>query len=264
MTDPGAKPLDALPRADFELLAILGSAHQPQGARVVAREMRDRGFTISEATVSRMFKSLDERGWTRSAGAKGRVLTQAGREVVATWVEDRRRGRDLGQALNVRSVEQLLDLLRARRGVESEVARAAATEAGDAEIARLRDLVEGYDAGLARGENPLNLSLEFHRALGRYCGNDLLSTLCDTLLGERLDFLELVLDVITVDHGTHDQTSPAHAKVLDAVARRDPEAAEAAMREHLSRLIVEVEAFAAGESSATIFPRLLDLVTRTG
>ncbi|MFW5912307.1 MAG: DUF128 domain-containing protein [Candidatus Hadarchaeota archaeon] len=70
-------------RMVFEILSILKEKknESPLGARLIARELRERGFEIGDRAVRYHLKHLDERGLTRKAGSlKGRIITEKGEE----------------------------------------------------------------------------------------------------------------------------------------------------------------------------------------
>src|SRR5690606_28618628 len=124
-------------RESIAVLEILARGSVPRGARYVARELREAGYTISEPTVSRILTRLDEAGVTIAAGAKGRVLTERGRAMVSDIVRNRSREEELSGALDIQHIDQLLDLLRARRGLEREVIVLAAERATEEDFADL-------------------------------------------------------------------------------------------------------------------------------
>ena len=249
----------ALTTADVDLLLALGGVSDPMGARLASRELAERGLALSEATVSRMLGNLDALGYTQPHGVKGRTLTKRGVALARAHQRDRKRNADLAVVLDIRSIEQLLDLLYARLGVERQAARAAALRASDEDLDELQAIVDEFDVTLARGENPRHLAIVFHRQLARASHNSLLVSLSDIVLGEELDYLEELLDVISTGHGSIDQASSEHSGLVDALRSRDPLVAERLIDDHLMRLIGEVESFAESERSA-MFPHLVALV----
>lgn len=66
------------------ILRILNESSEPAGARVIARQMMERGVKLSERTVRYHLKLMDERGLTRLIGRRdGRIITGAGLEEIA-------------------------------------------------------------------------------------------------------------------------------------------------------------------------------------
>lgn len=73
------------------ILKILNESPEPSGARVIARQMEERGVQLSERTVRYHLKLMDERGLTKLVGRRdGRVITSAGLdEIVNARVQDK-------------------------------------------------------------------------------------------------------------------------------------------------------------------------------
>lgn len=61
------------------ILKILNENSESQGARVIARKMKERGVQLSERTVRYHLKLMDERGLTKLVGRRdGRIITPLG------------------------------------------------------------------------------------------------------------------------------------------------------------------------------------------
>ncbi|HNY50946.1 MAG TPA: NrpR regulatory domain-containing protein [Smithella sp.] len=61
------------------ILKILNENSDSQGARVIARKMKERGVQLSERTVRYHLKLMDEKGLTRLVGRRdGRIITSLG------------------------------------------------------------------------------------------------------------------------------------------------------------------------------------------
>ncbi len=73
------------------ILRILNESPEPAGARVIARQMMERGVQLSERTVRYHLKLMDERGLTRLIGRRdGRIITGAGLdEITNARVQDK-------------------------------------------------------------------------------------------------------------------------------------------------------------------------------
>lgn len=66
-------------RKVFSILKVLGASSQAQGARVIARSLKDLGIELTERAVRYHLRLTDERGLTRLVGHRdGRVITELG------------------------------------------------------------------------------------------------------------------------------------------------------------------------------------------
>lgn len=71
-------------------MRILSEQHDPLGAKRLSELMAERGFAMSDRAVQYYLQYLDEKGFTRKVGNKGRVLTTEGfSEAEDALVEDR-------------------------------------------------------------------------------------------------------------------------------------------------------------------------------
>ncbi|EHP85883.1 DUF128 domain-containing protein [Methanotorris formicicus] len=64
----------------IEILSILAEANKPIGAKIIADELKKRGYDIGERAVRYHLRILDERKLTKKVGYVGRVITQKGLE----------------------------------------------------------------------------------------------------------------------------------------------------------------------------------------
>ncbi|SCL26940.1 DNA-binding transcriptional regulator, GntR family [Micromonospora pallida] len=136
-----------------------------------------------------------------------------------------------GYRVRTRSPEEVLDVYEARIALESHVAATAAIRHTALDLALLRHIQEQA----LRAEDPVEsrrLDGEFHRALRQAAHN---VTTAELL--ERLDAqMALYGNRATRDRSNLDLTRAEHERVLDAVARRDPQAARERLTEHLTRV----------------------------
>ena len=231
-------------------LEIIGRTDSPVGSRQITTELVQSGFTLSESTVSRLLRRLDKQELTRRIGSKGRMLTETGRrqlEDLQMMVRRQSRG-----YLEVESVHDVLDLLLARRAIERESARAAASRIRKADLQYLRDLVVRHGESIPDPSATRAVAREFHRTIARASANKLLAAMTDLAFDPALDRTESILEVIVGSHHSEAQSIKEHQEIVDALAAGDPQRAEQAMFRHVNRLIEEVEMFRKSDNVALI------------
>jgi hypothetical protein len=69
-------------RKVLAILKVLSESHEPLGARVIARHLKDYGVELGERAVRYHLKLMDERGLTQLVSRDGRLLTEQGLEEV--------------------------------------------------------------------------------------------------------------------------------------------------------------------------------------
>lgn len=208
------------------IVSVLRAQNAPTGSRTICRELAVEGFETSESTVNRLLTALDVRGFTTPVGKKGRVLTSEGRRLSEALLLDRHRNLYFERALKMQSVDDLIDHLIARRGIEREAARAAALRATPEEIRRLQEIA--YPSGAA-----LHDRLSFHRAVGDASHNKQIQAIANTLFVERLDPLESVTLTVGLRQGVLAEWEADHRVIAARIADGDAERAERAMVSHL-------------------------------
>ena len=119
-------------------------------------------------------------------------------------------------------------LIEVRATIETETAGLAAERASEAELAAIRaansELSQARDAHEAAVAD-----VSFHRAIAHASGNEFFVMMLDSIRGALLQAQSPGLS----DRATREYVREAHAAILDCIARRDRDAARAAMQEHI-------------------------------
>ncbi|MBV9860216.1 MAG: GntR family transcriptional regulator [Alphaproteobacteria bacterium] len=135
-------------------------------------------------------------------------------------------------------LDQLRHLYRVRSLLEAEAARLATAAMDEGTAAELQRAYEVMLSGRrARNEARVEeADARFHAVLYRASGNPYLAELIAQMWSS---FPRYLLWLIP---GRSDASVAEHAAILDAVLRRDPEAASAAVRQHLQQALAALEA----------------------
>lgn len=129
------------------------------------------------------------------------------------------------------SLEDVVDMFEAREAIECGVAYIAARRATDADLEQLRELVRAADQARSgdHSEEYLRDDHAIHAFLVRMASNGLLQDAAERLLQHNLRFWRSYWSTRATQHSS----MLSHASLLAALERRDSEAAEDAMREHI-------------------------------
>ena len=147
------------------------------------------------------------------------------------------------------TVQSIHDTFDVRRVIEGSVAAWAAERASEAEIDELRRLASLPQTGVAdekrsRTDAPAEYrdaeaaNVRFHLAIAKAARNTLAMELVERCLARVDRFMSLGVNFGPFQQGA----TEAHLAIVDAIARRDPDAARRCMEEHLdcgSRLMKE-------------------------
>jgi DNA-binding FadR family transcriptional regulator len=121
-------------------------------------------------------------------------------------------------------------LFDARKFVEAAMARQAARSIDEAHLAKLKDALEANRQAIGNHRLFMQTDVEFHRVLFQISGNPIFGSVHAVVV----DWLMKCWGEIERDEVTEQLAFLGHAKVSDAVAQGDPDAAERAMNQHLA------------------------------
>jgi DNA-binding FadR family transcriptional regulator len=125
----------------------------------------------------------------------------------------------------------LEELKEARVMFEGQMVRLAAQRATAQDVARLRERLDDHRASLSDMRRFLHFDMQFHREIAAITGNSIYPALEEALFGWLGAFYR---DLVRIP-GAEQVTLAEHARILDAIAAGDPDGAERAMTEHLTR-----------------------------
>ncbi len=234
-----------LEESEYHVLRVIAESDGPVGCARLRSALRGVGWPVSEAKSGRLLRHLDEAGFTRTLATKGgRVLLPAGRARLRDLERlrtTRKRHDEILRTVALKDLTSLCDLLIARRALERETARLAATRASVLELDQLEALVARHNAALANGEAAeLSLGIEIHGMVARLAGNRMIASMLDLIL-HQVSLWDLEAAILHARRATspHD-----HYQLLEALRRHDAAAAEAAMAAHIDRILDEVVHYA--------------------
>lgn len=165
--------------------------------------------------------------------AAGLVETRHGVGTFVLTTPNLARSPDFATALTLRDVLAMLEL---RISLETEASGLAAIRRTDEQLERMRIAVAEFEEGVASGTSSAQADFEFHLLIAQATQNKYFENFyrhlgTTTIPRTRLDTSQFSQESIT-DY-LH-RTNREHESILDAIARKDPQSARAAMRMHLS------------------------------
>ncbi|HPD96821.1 MAG TPA: FCD domain-containing protein [Synergistales bacterium] len=227
---------------EYFVLHLLSVSAEPLGAGTIKEELARNGMDMSEASVGRFIRDLDNRGITERVGFQGRVLTPLGEERLGELVSEREKIVSTGaflEAVKSREKDMLLEILVARRAIERELAALAAESRSEKDIAVLREILNRQNDLISRGEPMASTDPEFHREVARISGNKVLQSAIEIIRksGEGASFFEYIRTRVGSRVGSD------HEPVFRAIEAGDPDAAAAAMALHIDNIIRDVRTY---------------------
>lgn len=141
------------------------------------------------------------------------------------------------------------DLIRARRMIEGEIAATAAETATAQDLAAIAEAMSMIERAVADGRDTLPADRLFHVRIAASTGNPVLVSVVEGIWASMMAAPVFVALRRRTGLTEYEPSMIAdHARVLDALRRRDPAAARDAMREHLAQV---EQVMLCGESNAS-------------
>ncbi len=208
-----------------QLRTLMSAGEFVAGTRLPAERDLAKQLGVSRPSVREALIALEVEGWVE-------VRTGSG-----VYVKDRAATNGKGQGHTPIPPTEWgpLELIRARRVVEGEVAALAAVQAKRKDTDAMRRAIEAMQIDADRNVMPLDGDRAFHTSIVQACGNVvLLETVqgfWDSRRGPLFERLGGYFE--TVDSWRAAITE--HEAIHDAIRARDPDAARTAMHSHLDK-----------------------------
>jgi DNA-binding FadR family transcriptional regulator len=131
--------------------------------------------------------------------------------------------------LSLQDGETFKDLFAARSFLEQAMARNAAKSITDAQLALLRERLDGNGRAIGDRHEFVRTDALFHRTLFEVADNRIFEAVHDAFAG----WVEERRSTLQRQSFTEQHAHRQHTDIFNAIAARDPDAAETAMRDHL-------------------------------
>jgi GntR family transcriptional regulator, transcriptional repressor for pyruvate dehydrogenase complex len=191
------------------------------------RELAEQ-FGVSRTAVREAIKALCEKGLVEILVGRGTFITNGTSDVVR---------HTLDLLMKVDSSNGFMNMVEVREIMEPEIAALAATRITDEYIAAMQDALDKMEAAIDNVEEFVEADLDFHLALAEATQNPIIPALLDPII----DLLREQRISTTQIKGVAQHGQYNHKIIIEAVKRRDPEAAREAMKRHLEQIRQDTE-----------------------
>ena len=202
-----------------QLRQLISSGEFAVGARLPAERNLASQLGVSRPSVREALIALEVEGWVE-------VRTGSGVYVL----ERNATSRDNGVSPTEWGP---LELIRARRVVEGEIAALAAVQAKKNDVAAMVRAIESMRKDAAAGQLPLNGDRDFHTAVVEACGNVVLTETVQSFWDSRRGPLFTRLGGYFETLDSWQAAIQEHEAIVAAVRARDATAARTAMQTHM-------------------------------
>jgi DNA-binding GntR family transcriptional regulator len=205
-------------------------------AEKVARGSPSAYLKLREAIVDGRFQPnerLVEADLARTFGAGRTAIRAALVRLDQEGLVERQPNR--GARVRLVSDREALEIEEVRVALEQMLARHAAARVTPGDVQSLRQILDEMTTRVEAGD-PLGyseLNSRFHEMIWAIADQGVASTLVANLKSQSIRFQYRTI----LQPGRPDRSLREHAAIVNALASRDPDRSEAAMREHLSRVV---------------------------
>lgn len=202
---------------------MIRSGELKPGDRLPSERDLMAAFNIGRPAVREAFLSLEN---------KGLIITENGRRasVRRPTVDNVFSTLNSIVGIIIDNRQSLQNLFDARMFIEVAMARNAAKEIDERRLAELKEALEANKRAIGNRELFMQTDVQFHRVLFLVSDNPIFEAVHKALVSWLMDRWGRIVR----DESTETLAYQGHLQVYKAIARRDPDAAEKAMRKHLS------------------------------
>ncbi len=225
--------------AYFAALSVVAESEGPLGAWYLRRALADKGVQASEATCGRLLRTMEDAGHVSAQGRRGRAITASGEKVLQEWRNKQARDKTrlaLDQSLRIQNPDELVDVLIARRAIESETAALAAERATPEEVQNLRDIIQEQQDVLDTGASAIKQNTDFHLTVAHASKNKVLVAALD-LIYSHPDVMR-AFEYVRARVGS--EMVEDHRRILQEISRQRPGGARNAMVKHMTNVIDDI------------------------
>jgi GntR family transcriptional repressor for pyruvate dehydrogenase complex len=215
---PPAKPRPLYERVVGRLEELIRTEELQPGDRLMTERDLASKLGVSRTSIRQALTALRVRGIVEVRHGDGIYLVRESSDLVGTLAEGL-----------IESHKHLPAINEVREAVEPKAARLAARRRTDEDVAAMRGALEDMRDEIGEGLPGLTGDAAFHRALIAAAHNEVLSTVYEQLTPG----LDQSSQASLVRPAQPERSLREHEAVLDAIARRDEEGAELAMRLHV-------------------------------
>ena len=220
--------------------SVLNGSLKPGDQLPAERDLAQR-LGVSRTAVREAVKALREKGLVEAYSGRGTFITDGTTHAA-------RQSFDL--MVKIGQQEGSSHLAELRLILEPGIAAIAAVRVEEEHLAAMREAVAVMDLAQKDPEAYIEADLDFHLALAEAAANPLILSLIDSIVGL---LREQRIKIFNVKGGPQ-RGQVHHKRILEAMERREPEMARAAMAAHLEQVREDSQLSSGSESSRKHVP----------
>jgi len=224
------------------ILEIVSSSEEPLGSWNLVDLLEDKGISVSPATIGRILNRLENLGFLKKQGVKGRLITPKGEEAIRLAQKLKtadRYQKQLKEIINTDLLHDYLMVLEARKAIEKATARLAAVNATKEDLDLMNSILYKQESNYKAHKSGAEVDISFHKAIAKASCNKVLEILYSiiALSGQQSKLFEHIREQVRAPY------TYSHRAILRAIEDHDPEEAEHCIEDHINCLIEDVNTY---------------------
>ena len=194
-----------------------------EGSQLPSERDLAKQFGVSRTAVREAIKSMQESGLVDAFPGRGTFIANGNSKSMR---------RSLDRILKSGRTDGWDHLVEVREILEPEIAALAAVRADVEDIKTMREAIFVMDNAPWDSDRYVEADLDFHLALAEAAGNPIVLSLIDSIVEMLREQRSMIFRVA----GGPQRGQQHHRLILEAIRRRDPQAARAEMQAHLLQI----------------------------
>lgn len=211
-------------RVAEQLASVIAEGEYPPGSRLPAERKLAERFDVSRPTVREAIIALELAGCVEVRGGSGVYVSAENNNSLSS----------------AEFAVGPFDILEARIHVEGEAAELAAKRVTDEELVEIREALEAMIQENEQEPICEQADNQFHMLIAKATKNEAIASACAHLWALRDNSPVSARILEKVRQAGSRPRIEEHRVILEALEKRDPVAAKAAMKDHLSRVIQQL------------------------
>ena len=211
-------------RVSGALIELISGDDFPPGARLPSEMKMASRFGVSRTVIREAVSRLKSEGMVESRQGSGVFV----------------RERTLDSPFRIdpslmESIHSVLQVVELRQVLEGEIAALAAKRRSIAQLNAIREALKQIDSEVSAGGDGVDADIAFHRSIAEATGNPHFLALVQFLFTFLRTATQTTRGIEATRATLSQQVKDEHQAIVEAVSRRDADAARAAARLHMER-----------------------------
>jgi len=216
----------------LQLKKLIADGVLKVGDRLPSERDLSEQLGVSRTSVREALQQLEMRGILETVHGGGSIvrnITEQGiRRPIELFLEQDKK--------------RVLELAELRAFMEAWAAREAARNRTEGELEAMRGFLEEMERDFEQGRIRYGLDVKYHTEIAAATHNTIYLHIIDTVYNLIQYSIKVHREEVFTSRGDQERILNHHRKIFDAIAGGDPDAAEAAMKEHLAFVVREFKA----------------------